>query len=115
MNNKTVSGNHNHRFLKWLSTVLGMLLVAAVIALVSTIKQHGVAVAQLQTTVKLIVEETIPAVQKDADKSTKKWEDWAFVLKVPERDQRQDSAIEELTHQHEETARRLRILERREE
>ncbi len=41
--------------------------------------------------------------------------DWYAVLRVPERDQSQDSAIEELIRQYEEVTRRLRMLEDREE
>lgn len=72
--------------------VLGVLLVTAVVALVGTIKQ----VAHLQTTQELMGK----AVAANAQ-----WiRDWYNELRVPERDQRQDSAIEELT-------RRLIVLE----
>lgn len=86
------SAEHNHRFWKWVSGVLGVLLTTAIIALIGTIKQ----VEHLRTTQVLMGE----AVAENAQ-----WiRDWYNELRVPERDQRQDSAIEELT-------RRLAVLE----
>ena len=86
--------NHNNRFWKWVTGVLGVLLVAAVVALAGTIKQ----IERLETTQELMAD----AVEVNAQ-----WiRDWYNELRVPERDQRQDSAIEELT-------RRLTALEGR--
>lgn len=85
--------NHNSsRKLQWLSGILVTLLVAAVIGLVTTIQQ----IQELRTTQVLM--------GKDVDVNTEWIADWSAVLKVPERDQKQDSNIEELK-------RRVRILE----
>ncbi len=92
--NDSVERNHNHRFWKWVRGILGVLLVTAVVGLVGTIRQ----VQHLRTTQDLM--------GKVVEKNTKWIADWYAVLRVPERDQRQDSAIEELT-------RRLRALEGR--
>jgi len=85
--------NNNQRFWKWLGGVLSMMLVTAVVALVSTIRQ----IEHIKTTQNLM--------GKEVDKNAQWIRDWYNELRVPERDQRQDSAIEELT-------RRLRVLEK---
>ena len=86
--------NHNSRFWKWCSGILGALLVTAVVALAGTIRQ----MEHLKTTQE--------EMAKDVEANAQWIDDWSAVLKVPERDQRQDSAIEELR-------RRLAILEGR--
>ncbi len=86
--------NHNGRFWKWVAGVLGVLLVAAIVGLVASIRK----MERVQTTQEIMGKDVA---------TNKKWiADWSAVLKVPERDQRQDSNIEELT-------RRLTALERR--
>ncbi len=87
-----VQRNNNQRFWKWITGILGVLLVTAIASLVGTIKQ----IEHLQTTQELMGK----AVAANAQ-----WiRDWYNELRVPERDQRQDSAIEELT-------RRVAVLE----
>lgn len=93
--------NHNHRFWKWVTGILGTLLVVAVVTIAGTIKQ----IERLQT--------RQDRMGEDVETNTKWIADWYAVLKVPERDQHQDSAIEELTRQYEEVTRRLRVIERR--
>ena len=92
---ESIPRNHNQqRFWKWVSGVLGLLLVTSIIALMGTIRQ----IEHLQTTQLLMGKEVA---------ANAKWiRDWYNKLRVPERDQRQDSAIEELT-------RRLVVLEGR--
>ena len=89
----SVQRNNNQRFWKWLTGVLGVLLVSSIIALVGTIKQ----IEHMKTTQDLM--------GKEVDKNAQWIRDWYNELRVPERDQRQDSAIEELT-------RRLMVLEK---
>lgn len=91
--------NHNGRFWRWVAGVLGTLLVAAVVALFSTMRQTGATLVKLDTRQELM--------NLAVTKNTKWIADWYAVLKVPERDQHQDSAIEE-------NARRIRVLEQRE-
>jgi len=84
---------NNHRFWKWVSGVLGVLLVASVIALIRSDRQ----ITELKTTQIMMGQ----AVETNAQ-----WiRDWSTVLRVPERDQKQDSNIEELQ-------RRLFVLEK---
>ena len=85
--------NHNNRFWKRCSGILATLFVAAVVALAGTIRQ----IEHLKTTQE--------EMAKDVEANAKWIDDWSNVLRVPERDQRQDSAIEELR-------RRLTTLER---
>lgn len=74
--------------------VLGTLLVAAVVSLVSMIRTIG----------ELEVRQQIMSVDVEANAQ---WiVDWYAVLMVPERNQQQDSAIEEII-------RRLEIIESR--
>jgi len=81
--------------------ILGTLLVAAIITLGSMIRTVG----ELQVRQRIMGEDV---------ESNARWiADWYSVLRVPERDQSQDSAIEELIRQYEEVSRRLGILERR--
>ncbi len=83
---------NSSRLWKWISGVLGGLLTVSIIGTISTIRQ----IEHLQTTQLLMNQ----AVGVNAQ-----WiRDWSAVLKVPERDQRQDSAIKELE-------RRLDMLE----
>ena len=83
----------NGRLWKWISGVLSVLLVAAIVGLAGTIKQ----IEHLETTQELMGK----AVEDNAQ-----WiRDWSNVLRVPERDQRQDSNIGDIM-------RRLAILER---
>lgn len=91
-NTERAPQDHNHRFWKWIGGVLSVLLVTAVVALVGTIRQ----IEHLRTTQELMA--------KDVAKNTKWIADWSAVLRVPERDQKQDSDIEELK-------RRLTTLE----
>ena len=86
--------NYNQRFWKWLTGILGVLLVTAIISLLGMIKQ----IEHLRTTQE--------SMAKEVDKNAQWIRDWYNELRVPERDQRQDSAIEELT-------RRLTALEER--
>ena len=82
----------NGRIWKWVSGVLGVLLVTAVVGLVAAIKQmERVATTQ-------------ESMGKDVEANAQWIRDWSSVLRVPERDQAQDSAIEELR-------RRLALLE----
>ena len=102
---KRIYGNHNHRFWKGVIGVLSILLAGAVFGLVrSEIKRAedlGEVLKQMEG-----LRTTQVLMGQQADKSTTWIEDWSSVLKVPERDQRQDDNIE----QHE---RRLTALERR--
>jgi len=89
-----VQRNNNQRFWKWVTGVLSILLVTAIIALVGTIRQ----IEHLETTQELMDKVVAANAQ---------WiRNWYNELRVPERDQRQDSAIEELT-------RRITVLEER--
>lgn len=89
-----VAHNHsNGRVWKWCSGVLGILLVAAIVGLVDTIKQ----IEHLETTQELM--------GKNVEANAKWIRDWSNVLRVPERDQRQDSNIEDIM-------RRVALLER---
>ena len=89
----TDSAPNNQRFWKWFAGVLGILLTTAIIALANTIKQ----IEHLKTTQELMDK----AVAANAQ-----WiRDWYNELRVPERDQRQDSAIKDLT-------RRIETLEK---
>lgn len=88
----SIQHNSNQRFWKWVSGVLSVLLVAAVVALIGTIKQ----IEHIETTQE--------AMGKAVAANAQWIRDWYNELRVPERDQRQDSAIEELT-------RRLTMLE----
>ena len=74
--------DHNNRFWKWLVGVLGTLLVAAILSLMSTIRQTAIAIERLQTRQDLMGEDV---------RTTTQWiADWYTVLRVPERDQSQD-------------------------
>jgi len=76
--------NNNNRLWKIASGILASLLVVAVIALIN----NGQRITELRTT------QVLMAVTVDGNAQ---WiRDWSTVLRVPERDQRQDSAIEEL-------------------
>ena len=103
LGNETLADNQirNNHFWKWVAGVLATLLVAAVVSLVSMIRTVG----ELEVRQRIMGED----VEANAD-----WiADWYSVLRVPERDQRQDSDIEEIVRQYEEVTRRLRILEGR--
>lgn len=95
----TVRINNNNRFWKWCSGILGALLVTAIVALAGTIKQ----MEHLKTTQE--------EMAKDVEANAKWIDDWSNVLRVPERDQRQDSAIEELRRAATEIQRRIAALE----
>ena len=88
--------NHNRRFSKLMSGVLCALLVVADVSLI----QMGRAIGELQVR------------YEDVAKNTQWIADTLSTAYQSERDQHQDSAIEELTRQYEEAARRLRIIER---
>ena len=91
----------NNQLWKWVAGVLGTLLVAAVVSLGTMIRTVG----ELQVRQRIMGEDVAKNAQWIAD--------WYAVLRVPERDQSQDSDIEELTRRYEEVARRLGILEGR--
>lgn len=89
----------NGRVWKWVSGVLGVLLVAAIVGLVTSIRK----IERVETTQELMGEDVATNTQWIAD--------WSAVLRVPERDQKQDSDIEALKQQGEELKRRLTVLE----
>ena len=90
---------NNSHFWKWVAGVLGTLLVAAVVSLVSMIRTVG----ELQVRQRIMSE--------DVETNTSWIANWYSVLRVPERDQSQDSAIEDRMYRYEEITRRLGILE----
>ncbi len=74
----------NNRLWKWLSGILAVLLTASIIGAIGTLRQ----IQDIQTT-QLLMGKTVI--------ENAKWiRDWSTVLRVPERDQRQDSDIVEL-------------------
>lgn len=87
--------NHNSRFWKWITGVLGILLVTAAGAMVRSEIKHAEEMGEILKQMEGL-RTTQVIMGEQADKSTQWIEDWSLVLKVPERDQRQDSAIEEL-------------------
>jgi len=98
---KTAQTSRNNHIWRWAAGVLGTLLVVAVVSLGSMIRTVG----ELQVRQQIMAE--------DVEANAKWIVDWSTVLRVPERDQSQDSAIEQLIRQYEEVARRLEILEGR--
>lgn len=89
---RVMAENNHHRVWKWVSGVLGVLLSVSVVGLVGTIRE----IVELHTT---------QVAMGRAVEANAQWiRDWSTVLRVPERDQRQDSAIEDLS-------RRIRRLE----
>ena len=114
------AGNHNNRLWKWVSGVLSVLLAAVVVGYVDNIRQ----VEHIRTTMDLmsITVKNLEVARVEAIKAREhlgtaqgemgkavvvntQWrDDWYNKLRVPERDQRQDSAIEDII-------RRLVILE----
>lgn len=74
----------NNRFWKWVSGILAVLLTASITLAFGTLKQ-------IQT-----IQTIQDAMERDVAENTKWIDDWARVLRVPERDQRQDSDIVEL-------------------
>lgn len=89
-------GNHNHRFWKWVTGVLSVLLLTAITGYIrSEIKRDQFEKAVMELLVGFGVKQDL--MGKRVDKNAQWIVDWSAVLKVPERDQRQDSHIEELT------------------
>ena len=91
------SGSHgqtnNHRFWKWVSGILTVVVVAEGGLLVKTDRQ-------------IVALDTKQVAMGIAVSANAQWiRDWSTVLRVPERDQKQDSNIEELK-------RRLFVLEK---
>ena len=93
-NMKTGQTNRNNHLWRWVAGILGTLLVAAVVSLGTMIRTVG----ELQVRQRIMGEDVEANAQWIAD--------WYAVLRVPERDQQQDSAIEEII-------RRLEMIERR--
>ncbi len=90
--------NQNHRSWKWITGILGALLVVAITSLISNIRNTAVTLEGLQLRQERMGED----VRRNAQ-----WiSDWYAVLRVPERDQQQDSAIEDIL-------RRLELIGRR--
>lgn len=97
------NSNSNGRVWRSVAGVLGTLLVAAVVALF----RISAVVGDLKTRQELM--------GIDVAKNAQWIVDWSTIRKVPERDQHQDDAIEDLEGQNEEIIRRLLgILEQRE-
>lgn len=89
-----VSAN-NSKHWRWAIGVLSTLLVAAVVALVGTIKQN----ADVHTELALVdtkLQTTQESMGGEVDEINQWISDWYNELRVPERDQRQDSDIKEL-------------------
>ncbi len=87
---------NNNRLWNWVSGVLCVLLAVSIIGALGTLRQ----IQKLVTTQVLMGE----AVAANAQ-----WiRDWHTVLKVPERDQRQDSDIDELKRRVDTLKREIR-------
>lgn len=95
--------NHTQRLFKILGCISGavvLMFVSLVVWTANTISDLDIAVAKIK-------------VRQSADsvlvQTHKLWiSDWHDVLKVPERDQAQDSGIEDLTRRVDEIERRMR-------